>query len=243
MGPEPGFGNPNEPLNKTITVDVLLGDQIDQNFNGFVTLKSAPSSPLGIPLAVVGTPSVGSQPAVAGVATFPNFTINQVGQGFMVLVTDAPQDPPVTIGPITILPHNLQYTTTPSSGVAGLDLPQVVVQVQTNPGSQPDALFQGAVQLTLADAAGNPLPAGGATLQNGTVNLIDQSQAVFSNLIVSQPGTYSLIATIPGSSSQVGEATSALSRLNFRVEPLQFDPCFVDGELPIDGSLLVVDAG
>ena len=37
--------------------------------------------------------------------------------------------------------------------------------------------------------------------------------------------------------------TSAPSRLNFRVEPLQFDPCFVDRELPIDGSLLLVDAG
>ena len=36
---------------------------------------------------------------------------------------------------------------------------------------------------------------------------------------------------------------SAPSRLNFRVEPLQFDPCFVDRELPIDGSLLLVDAG
>ncbi len=34
---------------------------------------------------------------------------------------------------------------------------------------------------------------------------------------------------------------SAPSRLNFRVEPLQFHPCFVDGELPIDGSLLLVD--
>ena len=36
---------------------------------------------------------------------------------------------------------------------------------------------------------------------------------------------------------------SAPSRLNFRVEPLQFDPCFVDRELPIDGSLLLVDTG
>lgn len=36
---------------------------------------------------------------------------------------------------------------------------------------------------------------------------------------------------------------SALSSLSFRVEPLQFDPRFVDRELPIDGSLLLVDAG
>ena len=38
-------------------------------------------------------------------------------------------------------------------------------------------------------------------------------------------------------------APSAPSRLNFRVEPLQFNPGFVDRELPIDGSLLLVDAG
>ena len=38
------------------------------------------------------------------------------------------------------------------------------------------------------------------------------------------------------------DLASAPSRLNFRVEPLQFDPCFVNRELPIDGSLLLVDA-
>ena len=37
--------------------------------------------------------------------------------------------------------------------------------------------------------------------------------------------------------------TSAPSRLNLGVEPLQLDPCFLDGELPIDGSLLLVDSG
>ena len=36
---------------------------------------------------------------------------------------------------------------------------------------------------------------------------------------------------------------SAPSRLNFRVEPLQFDRRFVDGELPIDSSLFLGDAG
>jgi hypothetical protein len=40
-----------------------------------------------------------------------------------------------------------------------------------------------------------------------------------------------------------GSLASALSRLNFRVEPLQFNPCFVDRELPIDGPLLLIDAG
>ena len=35
---------------------------------------------------------------------------------------------------------------------------------------------------------------------------------------------------------------SASSRLYFRVEPLQFDPCFLDRELPVDGPLLLVDA-
>ena len=35
-------------------------------------------------------------------------------------------------------------------------------------------------------------------------------------------------------------STSVPSRLNFRIKPLQFDPCFVDRELPIDGSLLLV---
>ena len=44
-------------------------------------------------------------------------------------------------------------------------------------------------------------------------------------------------------SANLEEHPSAPSRLNFRVEPLQFDPCFVDRELPIDGSLLLVDAG
>jgi hypothetical protein len=39
------------------------------------------------------------------------------------------------------------------------------------------------------------------------------------------------------------EQASAPSRLIFRVEPLQFGPCFVDGELPIDSSLLFVDTG
>ena len=39
------------------------------------------------------------------------------------------------------------------------------------------------------------------------------------------------------------ETTSALSKLNFGIEPLQLDPCFLDRELPIDGSLLHVDAG
>ncbi|MCE9534089.1 MAG: hypothetical protein K8T89_23670 [Planctomycetes bacterium] len=38
-------------------------------------------------------------------------------------------------------------------------------------------------------------------------------------------------------------SASAPSRLNLRVEPLQFGSCFVDGELPIDGSLLLVDTG
>ena len=36
---------------------------------------------------------------------------------------------------------------------------------------------------------------------------------------------------------------SAPSRLNLRVEPLQFAPRFVDRELPIDGPLLLVDTG
>jgi len=39
------------------------------------------------------------------------------------------------------------------------------------------------------------------------------------------------------------DATSAPSRLNLGIEPLQLDPCFLDSELPIDGSLLLVDTG
>ena len=42
---------------------------------------------------------------------------------------------------------------------------------------------------------------------------------------------------------QILKWASAASRLNSRVEPLQFNPCFVDRELPVDGSLLLVDAG
>src|SRR5215470_13389614 len=38
-------------------------------------------------------------------------------------------------------------------------------------------------------------------------------------------------------------SSSVPSRLNFRVESLQFNPCFVDRELPVDGSLFLVDAG
>jgi hypothetical protein len=37
-------------------------------------------------------------------------------------------------------------------------------------------------------------------------------------------------------------SASAPSRLNLGVESLQLAPCFLDGELPIDGSLLLVDA-
>jgi hypothetical protein len=37
--------------------------------------------------------------------------------------------------------------------------------------------------------------------------------------------------------------TSAPSKLNFGIEPLQLDSGFRDGELLIDGSLFVVDAG
>jgi hypothetical protein len=40
-----------------------------------------------------------------------------------------------------------------------------------------------------------------------------------------------------------GVVASALSRLNFGIEPLQFHSRFVDGELPIDGALLPVDTG
>jgi hypothetical protein len=36
---------------------------------------------------------------------------------------------------------------------------------------------------------------------------------------------------------------SALSRLNFWVEALQFDSRFLDRELPIDSSLVVIDPG
>jgi hypothetical protein len=36
-------------------------------------------------------------------------------------------------------------------------------------------------------------------------------------------------------------AASARSKLNFRIESFQFDPCFVDRELPIDSSLLLVE--
>jgi len=71
----------------------------------------------------------------------------------------------------------------------------------------------------LLDPAGQPLVSDFGLAKR----LTDSSQATQSGAIVGTP--------------------SVPSKLNFRVEPLQFHPCFVDRKLPIDGSLLFVDAG
>lgn len=204
----PAFGLPGEPLNPTVEVQVLLDDQVDQAFDNIgVTLKPSPGDPPGFFLpGVVGVPGPASALAHSGIATFPAFAFNQIGQGLTFLVDDAPGDPTLTSSPVDILPHNLHFSTPPVTGHAGLPLPQVIVQVLMNPVNQLDTVFQGPVQLTLADAAGHPLPAGGTTLQNGTSTVQQgQAQAVFGNLVVSQPGTYSLIATIPASETTAAE--------------------------------------
>ncbi len=184
------------------------------SFTGVVTIALA-ANPGGATLT--GTTAV---TAVAGIATFANLRLDQVGSGYS-FSASAPGLPPLTSTTFSVsagTATQLEFTVQPTNVVAGAAIaPAVQVTARDALGNVATG-FAGAVTLDLAT---NP---GGGTLSGTTSAIASGGVATFANVRVDRTGSgYSLRATASG----VNAVTSALfavipgpaTRLGFTIQP------------------------
>jgi hypothetical protein len=212
-----GGGNPTPvgsvgaPLAPDVVVDVLgNGGTVNASYNGNVTI-TLNGATAGASLVDTGghpLPSVTVQ-AKNGVATFDGqdaIIVNKAGAAYTLTATldDGSSNPS---SEFNIQGHMLKFAPGPASSSAGDLLP---VQVEADAGGVKDGSFSGTIQLQLADASGAPIsdPTVGFVSQagvlQGTTLTANASggTADFSKLLrVNKPGTYTLIASLPGDSS------------------------------------------
>ncbi|MGA2441323.1 MAG: choice-of-anchor Q domain-containing protein [Tepidisphaeraceae bacterium] len=179
FAPGPTTVNVGAFFNPTIAVDITRNGQIVTNDNSTVTLSIA-SGPAGGLLN--GSSSI-TVNASAGIATFNNISLNEVGI-YSLRVTDGSDTPAQSAGFDVNNPGvvpQLVFTAQPSNVVAGSAMsPSVVVQ----------ELISGVLD-TPDSSTYVTLSIGGNPVQTSKVN---QGVATFSNLILSNAGTFNLVA-------------------------------------------------
>jgi hypothetical protein len=153
-----------------------LGNTVT-GFTGNVTIAIYDNPGLGV---LAGTKV---QPALAGVATFSNLSINRVGNGYTLIATASGLvefSAPFTIIPGS--PAQLVFTVQPSSAPAGTTIaPPVQVSVEDAQGNVVTG-YSGSVSMAIGT---NP---GGGTLFGTTTQPVTTGIATFSDLSIDLPG-------------------------------------------------------
>ncbi len=192
--------NPGTPISPAITVAAL--DQFGNtatSFTGNVTLGFG-ANPGGSTLS--GT---NPQPAVAGVATFNNISLNNAGNNYT----------------LTAAAAGLTGTTSPTFNVSGVGVPAKLAFVQPPTDAQSQAAMVPAVTVRILDSQNNQVNVGGVPitlsiqtnaggngiLTGGGATNTDAGPtfvSTFSALSIDKVGSgYTLIATSPGLTSVV----------------------------------------
>ncbi|HKE91927.1 MAG TPA: hypothetical protein VKB45_16455, partial [Gemmatimonadales bacterium] len=207
----------------TPAVQVTAKDNIGNVLTGFtgnVTVAIANGS--GTAGATLGgTKTVA---AVAGVATFPDLTIDQAGTGYKLVASatgfTAASSNAFTVSLTVGAATQLGYIVQPSGVPAGSTIiPGVVVAAQDAAGNTVKTGVTGTITLALAS---NPT---GATLSGTTTVNIVQGLGNFPNLSINKSGTYTLQATTslgltPATSTSFTITAAATQHLAFTQPPV-----------------------
>ena len=188
----------------TPQVEVTARDahgNVATGFAGMVTIAIA-NNPAGGTLT--GTPSV---PAVAGVASFTNLSINNAGPAYT-LSASATGPTGATSGSFDVTagpPSHLVFSNQPSTTPAGATITPAVTVTAKDASGNTDPTFTGNVTLTITSGSGTA----GATLSGTATVAAVSGIATFSTLNIDKAGTgYTLSATAAGIA---GAASSAFT--------------------------------
>ncbi len=208
-----GAGSPITPAIQ-VTARDALGNTVTA-FTGAVTLAIL-NNPGGGTLSGIATRN-----AVAGVATFPNLSINRSGTGYT-LTASAVGTGSTTSAGFTIsggAAAQLLFTTQPTSTTAGTTIsPAVQVTAMDALGNVANG-YTGSISIAIAN---NP---GGSTLSGTTPVAAAAGVATFSNLSLNKVGTaYTLAASAAGVTGSLSAAfniaAGPVARLAFTVQPV-----------------------
>lgn len=195
---EDSLGN---PVNSTASVSVSIGVNPDDGILSGTTTTSA----------------------VAGVASFADLAIDQVGTGYRLAVNstgltgDLSQALSITAG----APHHLLFTVAPSDTIAGRSMrPVVEVTVFDSLGNKEIGLNSGSITLAITSGTGTA----GATLSGTLPQPISNGSATFNDLSIDKAGAgYTLSATsgtlIGTTSTTFNIRPGAATHFVFSVQP------------------------
>ncbi|MDR3635317.1 MAG: hypothetical protein P4L84_16050, partial [Isosphaeraceae bacterium] len=201
----------------TVVVSAENGQgQVDPSFSGTVTVALG-TNPAGATLGGTLT-----EPAVDGVATFPDLTLNQIAGGYTLQFTTggltgvATPSFRVAPAPATAL---VVAAEPPSNVVAGNPFGFVVDAM--NPQAQIDTSYNGPVTVAFASPNGNPT--GASLLGTTTVNAVN-GVANFSNLAISKGGTGFVLQVTSGSltaatTTAINATVQPATQVAFLAEP------------------------
>jgi len=198
-----------------VTARDALGNVAD-GFAGSVTVALA-SNPGGGTLS--GTTTV---PAVAGVATFGNLSVDRAGSGYTIAATSAGVTG-ATSGAFDVTaapPNQLVFTVQPTGTAAGAAISPAVQVTARDALGQTATGFTGTVTLTITAGTGTS----GAVLAGTTTATAVSGVATFPTLSINRSGSgYRLSATASGVSGSTSSAftitAGAAAQLVFTVQP------------------------
>ncbi len=194
---QPSTGLAGVPVS---TVSVQITDSGGSAITGVAVPISLASSPTGVGGTLTATP-------VNGVATFNNLVFGVSGS--YTLTASATGVTIANSTAIAIAPVHLVFTTQPSSGLAGVPISSISIQI-SDPGGNPVSSITGTVSIS-----STPTGVGG-TLSATPVNGV----ATFNNLVFSGSGSYTLTASASGVTSANSAAiTISPVHLVFTTQP------------------------
>ncbi len=163
-----------------------------------------------------GTPT---QAAIAGVAAFPDLTLNEVGTGYTLIATSGNLTPatsaPFNVVAVTGL--HLVFTTQPSNVTAGTFIAPAVVVTAQDAQNNPVPSFTGDVTLGFGSCAV------GAILSGTTTVTAVSGNATFADLGIDRAGGCILVATSSGlqnvASGSFTVSPGAPAQVAFTIQP------------------------
>ncbi|MGA3066468.1 MAG: S53 family peptidase [Tepidisphaeraceae bacterium] len=206
------------PSNTTAGVAISPGVTVDveDQFGNLVT-SGTPTVTMSVnsgPGSLGGTDSVN---ASGGIAKFTNLVIDTAGT-YTLIARDSSMS--ATSGSFKVSPASaskLEYAVGPSNTTAGVAIdPSIAVAVEDQFGN---LVTSGSPTVTLSVSSG---PSGSAVSGTISVSATD-GQAVFSNAILDEAGTYTLVAqstgTASATSSSFNVTAAAASKLVYMSQP------------------------
>jgi len=193
------LGGPGDVLSQApFAVDVFALDangNLDPTFNGNVTIALA-KNPTGASLG--GTLTVAAQ---NGVASFTGLNVTNLGTGYTLQATSTGLTS-ATSSAFDVVTDQLVVTAPPPGTIVTGSAFSLVVSVENASGTV-DTSFNGSVTITLNDFTGTS-----ATLRGKATVTAVKGVASFSDLMVTQPGSFSLSVSSAG---VVGVATDSFN--------------------------------